>query len=141
MNAPLTYISVPFLSLPPWIFHEKSRWVFRQIWLKMSAIRDWLTHSFTVCSVLSLLNRALPDLEQVSVVLSRITLNFTHIQFLSFTFFIWSRMLNKGEQCVIINVQVAFIGSWLAQVCKTSPVGNTVHFSHEVISLLQVSIK
>lgn len=106
----------PFLN-SPW---KKKAWKLILIWMKMSTTRDLLICSFTVCSLLSLVNIALPGLEQISVVLFWITYNRSHIHFLSFIFFKRSRMLNESEQCVIINMQVTFTGTWLAGVCKTS---------------------
>lgn len=92
LNAYTTYILILFLSLPPWVLLEKTAWELILIWMKRSATRGLLSCSFSFL-VLSLVNVALPSLEQVFVVLFWITFNSSHIQFLSFIFLKRSRII------------------------------------------------
>lgn len=119
-NASTTYILIFFLSPSlnsPW--KKKNAWELILMWMKKSATRDLLISSFTVSSLLSLVSVALPGLEQASVVLFWITYSPSHIQFLSFISFKRSRILNQGEYCAIINMQVAFKGSCCAGTYNT----------------------
>lgn len=120
---PISWFS---FSLPPWILlGEKNKikkrknpaWELILMWMKKSATKDLLISSFTVSSLLSLVNIALPGLEQVSVVLFWITYSPSHIQFFFISF--KGRILNQGEHCTIINMQVAFTGSCWAGAFKT----------------------